>query len=151
MLKSAIVLFGLLFLAQASLAQKPTREQIVRADKAEREAEGFWLYNDLDKAYELARASGKPILVTLRCIPCDECVKLDDDLVDNDRVIRPLLEQFVCVRIVGTNGLDLNTFQYDTDQSFALFMLNADKTIYGRFDTRSHRTSQQSCFGWQDG
>lgn len=140
MFKSTVAFVGLLFIAQTALAQKPTREQKVRADKAEVEAEGFWLYNDLDKAYQLARESGKPILVTLRCIPCDECVKLDDDLVDSDPVIRPLLEQFVCVRIVGTNGLDLNTFQYDTDQSFALFMLNADKTIYGRFGTRSHRT-----------
>ena len=140
MLKSLMTLLSLLFLAQAVLAQKPTREQKVRADKAEVEAAGFWLYNDLDKAYQLASASGKPILVTLRCIPCDECVKLDDELVDNDPVIRPLLEQFVCVRIVGANGLDLDTFQYDTDQSFALFMLNADKTIYGRFGTRSHRT-----------
>jgi hypothetical protein len=67
-------------------------------------------------------------------------VKLDDDLVDRDPVIRPLLEQFVCVRQVSTNGLDLKTFQYDTDQSFAVFMLNADGTIYGRFGTRSHRT-----------
>ncbi len=140
MIKSMVTVLGLLFLSQAVLAQKPTREQKVRADKAEVEAEGFWLYNDLDTAYQLARESGKPILVTLRCIPCEECVKLDDDLVDSDPVIRPLLEQFVCVRIVGTNGLDLNTFQYDTDQSFALFMLNADKTIYGRFGTRSHRT-----------
>ena len=30
------------------------------------------------------RTTGKPILVVLRCIPCEECVKLDDDLVDND-------------------------------------------------------------------
>lgn len=140
MFKSTMAFVGLLFIAQSVLAQKPTRDQKVRADKAEVEAEGFWLYNDLDKAYQLARESGKPILVTLRCIPCEECVKLDDDLVDTDPVIRPLLEQFVCVRIVGTNGLDLNTFQYDTDQSFALFMLNADNTIYGRFGTRSHRT-----------
>lgn len=43
-------------------------------------------------------------------------------------------------RQVSTNGLDLNLFQYDTDQSFAVFFLNADKTIYGRFGTRSHRT-----------
>lgn len=140
MIKSTIAFLGLLLIAQPALAQKPTRDQKVRADKAEVEAKGFWLYNDLDKAYQLARQSGKPILVALRCIPCEECVKLDDDLVDNDPIIRPLLEQFVCVRIVGTNGLDLNTFQYDTDQSFALFMLNADKTIYGRFGTRSHRT-----------
>jgi hypothetical protein len=34
----------------------------------------------------------------------------------------------------------LDTFQYDTDQSFAIFMLNADGTVYGRFGTRSHRT-----------
>ena len=31
-------------------------------------------------------------------------------------------------------------FQFDTDQSFAVFLLNADGTIYGRFGTRSHRT-----------
>ncbi len=94
----------------------------------------------LTKAFEQARETGKPILVVLRCIPCHECVKLDDELVDKDPVIRPLLEQFVCVRQVSTNGLDLSQFQYDTDQSFAVFMLNADGTVYGRFGTRSHRT-----------
>jgi hypothetical protein len=130
-----------LFLApQLALSQNPTREQKVRADKAKVESAGFWIYNDLPKAYALAKETGKPIVVSMRCIPCEECVKLDDDVVDADPVIRPLLEQFVCVRIVGTNGLDLDTFQYDTDQSFAMFMLNADKTIYGRFGTRSHRT-----------
>src|SRR5690606_12493665 len=76
----------------------------------------------------------------LRCIPCEECVKLDDELMDNDPVLRPLMEQFVCARQVSTNGLDLSLFQFDTDQSFAVFMLNADGTIYGRFGTRSHRT-----------
>jgi hypothetical protein len=44
------------------------------------------------------------------------------------------------VRLVSTNGLDLSLFQYDYDQSFAVFLLNADGTIYGRFGTRSHRT-----------
>ncbi|MCD0461444.1 Trx7/PDZ domain-containing (seleno)protein [Roseiconus lacunae] len=116
------------------------REQAVRSDKQRVEAEGFWMYNDIPGALEKAKKSGKPIVVVLRCLPCEECVKLDDELVDNDPVIRPLLEQFICVRQVGTNGLDLDTFQYDTDQSWALFFLNADKTIYGRFGTRSHRT-----------
>ena len=50
------------------------------------------------------------------------------------------MDQFVCARQVSTNGLDLSLFQYDTDQSFAIFLLNADGTIYGRFGTRSHRT-----------
>ncbi len=55
--------------------------------------------------------------------------------------MRPLLEKFVCVRVVSTNGLDLSLFQFDYDQSFAVFLLNADGTIYGRFGTRSHRTN----------
>lgn len=117
-----------------------TREEKVRGDRARVESAGIWLYNDFDKALDIAREKDKPVLVVLRCVPCEECVKLDDELVDNDPVIRSLLDQYVCVRIVGTNGLDLDVFQFDTDQSFAVFMLNADKTIYGRFGTRSHRT-----------
>ncbi len=120
--------------------EKKSREQKVREDRDRVEAEGFWMYNDLPGAIAKARSTGKPILVVLRCLPCEECVKLDDELVDTDPVIRPLLDKFVCVRIVGTNGLDLRTFQFDTDQSFAVFLLNADGTIYGRFGTRSHRT-----------
>ncbi len=120
--------------------EKKTRDQKVREDQHRVTQEGFWIYNDLPNAFRQAKETGKPILVVLRCIPCEECVKLDDDLVDTDPVLKPLLEKFVCVRVVSTNGLDLSLFQYDTDQSFAVFMLNADRTIYGRFGTRSHRT-----------
>lgn len=123
-----------------ALAQQKTREEKVREDREQVEADGFWRYNDLPGAFAEARETGKPLLVVLRCIPCDECVKLDDDLVDKDPVIRPLLEQFVCIRQVSTNGLDLSLFQFDTDQSFAVFLLNADGTVYGRFGTRSHHT-----------
>src|SRR5262249_23005059 len=80
-------------------------------------------------------------LVVLRCIPCEECVKLDDEVVNEHERVRPLLNKFIRVRIVGTNGLDLSLFQFDYDQSFAVFLLNADGAIYGRFGTRSHRTS----------
>ena len=76
-------------------------------------------------------------MVVLRCIPCEECVKLDDDLVDQDERLQAALEKFVRVRVVSANGLDLSLFQFDTDQSFAVFMLNADGTIYGRYGTRS--------------
>jgi len=115
-------------------------EQKVRDDRAKVEKEGFWIYNDLPRAYDEAKKSGKPMLVIMRCIPCEECVKLDDDLVNQDKRVRPLLEKFVCVRIVSTNGLDLSLFQYDYDQSFAAFLMNADGAVYGRFGTRSHRT-----------
>jgi len=135
-LRLAVVL---LLISGTPLAAQ-TREEKVQRDRERVTAEGFWIYNDLARGFAEAKKTGKPLLVVLRCIPCEECVKLDDDLVDRDPVVRPLLEQFVCVRQVSTNGLDLNLFQYDTDQSFAVFMLNADGTIYGRFGTRSHRT-----------
>lgn len=136
----AITLTLILCTSTLPAQQKKTRDQKVREDREKVTQQGFWIYNDLDAGFRRAKESGKPMLVVLRCIPCEECVKLDDDLVDQDPVLRPLLEQFVCVRIVSTNGLDLSLFQFDTDQSFAVFMLNADRTIYGRFGTRSHRT-----------
>src|SRR5262249_53772999 len=128
-------------LVPAVPAGAQTREQKVRDDRAKIEAEGFWIYNDLAKGFAEAEKTGKPLLVVLRCIPCEECVKLDDDLVNQDPRVRPLLERFVRVRVVSANGLDLGLFQFDYDQSFAAFFLNAGRTIYGRFGTRSHRTS----------
>jgi len=117
--------------------QQPTREQKVRGDKAKVEAAGFWIYNDLAKGVAEAKKSGQPLLVTLRCIPCVDCVKLDEELVETDPKLRPLLEKFVRVRIISANNLDLSLFQFDTDQSFAVFLLNADGAIYGRYGTRS--------------
>jgi hypothetical protein len=114
-----------------------TREEKVRNDKAKVTAAGFWIYNDLAQGFAEAKQTGKPLVVVLRCIPCEDCVKLDDDLVDQNERLQKLLEQFVRVRVVSANGLDLSLFQFDTDQSFAVFLLNADGTIYGRFGTRS--------------
>jgi len=48
------------------------------------------------------------------------------------------MRKFVGVRLVQANGLDLKLFQFDWDLTFAVFFLNADRTIYGRFGTRSH-------------
>jgi len=123
------------------LAYGQSREEKVRLDRAKVEAEGRWIYGDLAKGFAAAKKSGKPLLVVFRCIPCEECVKLDDELIDENAQIKELLPQFECVRVVSTNGLDLSLFQFDYDQSFAVFMLNADGTIYGRFGTRSDRTA----------
>ncbi len=49
------------------------------------------------------------------------------------------MEQFVRVRVVQGNALDLSLFQFDTDLTFAAFFLNADRTVYGRFGTRSEQ------------
>src|SRR5262249_30009643 len=95
-------------LALAASGGAQTREQKVRADRKKVEAEGGWIYNDLARAFAEAKRTARPMLVVLRCIPCHECVKLDDDLVNQDRRVRPLLEKFVCVRVISTNGLDLS-------------------------------------------
>src|SRR6266496_6724310 len=49
------------------------------------------------------------------------------------------MDKFVCVRLVHANALDLTLFQFDYDLTFAVFFMNADKTIYGRFGSRSDR------------
>ena len=113
--------FLFLSLFQSDLLAQ-TRQQKVLGDKLKFEATGSWFYNDLEKGFETARQLNQPMLVVLRCIPCEECVKLDDDLIEVNPKLQQLLKSFVRVRVVGTNGLDLSMFQFDTDQSFAAFI-----------------------------
>ena len=49
------------------------------------------------------------------------------------------MDRFVCVRLVQANALDLSLFQFDYDLTFAVFFMNADRTIYGRYGSRSDR------------
>lgn len=49
------------------------------------------------------------------------------------------MDQFVSVRLVQANGLNLNQFQFDYDLTFSVFLMNADGTIYGRYGSRSDR------------
>src|SRR5438876_8257996 len=49
------------------------------------------------------------------------------------------MDKFVCVRVVQANALDLALFQFDYDLTFAVFFMNADRTIYGRYGSRSDR------------
>ena len=137
------LLFCILLLSSAAGAFAQEREKKVRNDRKAVEDEGYWIYNDLPKGFEDAQKSGKPLLVAIRCIPCEACAQLDAQVVNRDPAVRKLLDEFVCVRIVHANGLDLSLFQYDYDQSFAAFFLNADKTIYGRYGTRSHETESE--------
>jgi serine protease Do len=135
---SRLLLAGLIIvLGMPTLALAQSRDQKVRTDKEKFEAAGYWIYNDLAKGFAEAKKTGRPLLVTLRCIPCEHCVKLDDELVETDAKLRPMLDKFVRVRVVSANGLDLSLFQFDTDQSYTVFMLNGDGSIYGRYGTRS--------------
>lgn len=120
------------------------RETKVRNDRKNVEEAGRWIYNDLPKGIAEAKKSGKPLLVIFRCIPCEACAQLDSQVVAKDSTVQKLLDEFVRVRIVQANGMDLSLFQFDYDQSMAAFFLNADMTIYGRFGTRSDQTESDA-------
>src|SRR5262249_1722148 len=135
-----VISVALAFLALVSPASAQDRATKVKNDRARVEEAGFWIYNDLPRGIEQAQQTKKPILVVFRCIPCEACAQLDEQVVERDPAVRELLEKFVCVRIVHANGMDLSQFQFDYDQSWAAFFLNPDMTIYGRYGTRSHRT-----------
>jgi len=58
------------FLASSfSLSAADERSEKVIKDRAVVQDAGFWIYDDLAKAQEQARTTGKPILMVLRCIP----------------------------------------------------------------------------------
>ncbi len=119
------------------------RDAKVRNDRKAFQASTDWIYNNLDEGIKAAQAADKPLLVVFRCIPCEACQEFDDDVARRDPIIRDLLDEFVCVRIVQANTIDLTRFQHDFDQSFAAYLMNPDLTIYGRFGTRSGRPEHE--------
>ncbi len=51
--------------------------------------------------------------------------------------MRELLDDFVCVRLVRMNGIDLGQFQFDYDQTWAAVFLHPDGTVFARYGGRS--------------
>ena len=114
------------------------REGAVRGDRAKMEADARWLYNDVDKGFAEAKRTGKPLLVVLRCVPCVSCMGIDAGILEATG-LDGLLDQFVCVRVINANGLDLQRFQFDYDLSLSTLFFNGDGTVYGRFGSWTHQ------------
>lgn len=142
-MRLALAVLAALFFVTSAHAQNE-REKRLNEDRAAFESSEQWYYNDLERGFAEAKKSGKPLLVVLRCVPCEACKVFDEQVAHDDPRIKPLLEEFVCVRVIKTNGLDLSLFQSDFDQSFAVFLLNADRTVYGRYGTRPETQSQET-------
>ena len=90
-----------------------------------------------------AKKTGKPLLVVLRCVPCLSCVGLDAEVL-KEPSLAPLLDQFVCVRVINANTLDLSRFQFDYDLSFSTLIFNADGTLYGRYGSWTHQADPEA-------
>ncbi len=120
------------------------REGAVRADAAAMRENERWIYNDLYAAFDEAARSGRPLMIVLRCVPCLACMGLDAEVLTEGETLKPLLDQFVRVRLINANALDLSLFQFDYDLSFSVIFLNADRTIYGRFGSWEHQKDSQN-------
>lgn len=115
------------------------REGAVRADRAAMENDKRWAYNDIESGFRQAKLTGKPLLVVLRCVPCLSCMGLDSAVLMQGDELAPLLDQFVCVRVINANALDLTRFQFDFDLSFSTLFFNGDGAVYGRYGSWSHQ------------
>ncbi|HUR47050.1 MAG TPA: Trx7/PDZ domain-containing (seleno)protein [Candidatus Saccharimonadales bacterium] len=97
----------------------------------------------LPKGFTEAKRTGKPLLVVLRCVPCLACAGIDSAVLLQETELAPLLDKFVCVRVINANALDLSLFQFDYDLSFSTLFFNGDGTVYGRYGSWKHQRDPQ--------
>jgi hypothetical protein len=130
--RASLVFLSVLFPCAASLAQDNLQRTLDDTGVGR-----HWIYDDFERARALARQTGKPLLVLFRCVPCQCAEQLDEQVARQGSPLEELEQQFVCVRLVQMKGVDLHLFQFDRDLSFAVLLMNADGTVYGRYGTRA--------------
>lgn len=118
--------FGALLMTAA-----PTGAQRAREDEGKKYG---WL-SSLEEGKAEARRSGKPLMVVLRCVPCDDCRAFDGQVARLEK-IKDTADQFVRVRLTRIEPLDLSLFDFDYDLTFAIFFLSADDEVYSRYGGR---------------
>jgi len=141
MITTRLLLASLLSLLTVSAPAEtvPDRKGAVLNDRANLENDPRWIYNDYEKGFAEGKKQGKPVLIVLRCIPCLACAGIDAKVLLENTELTPLLDQFVCVRVINANALDLSKFQFDFDLSFTTMIFNGDGTLYGRYGSWTHQ------------
>jgi serine protease Do len=140
---SAVV--GVLLLPLILSAQTvKDREGAIRNDRKQMTGNARWIYNDIDAGFAEAQRSGKPLMVILRCVPCMACMGIDTEVLTENADLKPLMDQFVRVRVINANALDLSRFQFDYDLSFSTLFFNGDGTTYGRYGSWEHQHDSQN-------
>ena len=142
---AAAILLSACLAPMAPMAPAETvkdREGAVRGDRAAMEKNDRWIYNDIGQGFREARSSGRPLMVVLRCVPCMACMGIDAAVLTSPE-LSPILDQFVRVRVINANDLDLARFQFDFDLSFSTVFFNGDGTLYGRFGSWQHQRNPQ--------
>lgn len=104
-----------------------------------------WRY-DVNKAFATAKQNGRPVFVTMRCLPCKQCSVFDKTILDGGPELDPLFKQFVTVRLTSVHDLDLNLFpieEYqDLDLSWWGWFFSPEGEIYSVFGGRDHESDE---------
>ena len=99
---------------------------------------------DFAAALREARASNRPLFVTLRCMPCGQCQSFDQAVLEGGPDLDPLLAQFVTVRLTSVLDLDLRVFPVegwqDLDLSWWGYFLSPRAEIYGVFGGKDEQS-----------
>lgn len=128
--------FVLAVMAATAFAEEPPLLKTLEDKHAE--GADFWFYNDMERAFAAARKQNKPLMVTFRCVPCEDCKGFDAEVAQgNEAIGRLAADKFIPVRQVEMKGVDLTQFQFDYDLNWAAMFLNADGTVYARYGTQS--------------
>ena len=89
-----------------------------------------------------AKATGRPLLVTWRCLPCKQCATFDKDVLEGGPELSPLLKQFITVRMTDAGMLDERFFPYrgyqDLDISWWGYFLSPQGRLYAVFGGKDH-------------
>jgi len=98
--------------------------------------------SDLAGAFAEARDKNIPLLVTWRCLPCEQCAEFDKDVLDGSSELSPLLRRFITVRMTNATALDETYFPYrthqDLDLSWWAYFLSPEGELYGVFGGKDH-------------
>ena len=98
--------------------------------------------SDVRAALAEAKASDRPLLVTLRCLPCKQCAGFDAAVLEGDGGLEDVLAQYVTVRITSASDLDLRLFPVegwqDLDLSWWGWILSPEGRIYSIFGGKDH-------------
>ncbi|MCR9248561.1 MAG: thioredoxin family protein [bacterium] len=126
----------------AAPARQPDWDTILGASQAKvpgPQAEVRWR-DDLSRALAEARETGRPVFVTLRCLPCKQCSGFDKNVLEGGDELTPLLRQFITVRLTDAMALDLVRLPaagyQDFDLSWWGYLLSPEAQLYGVFGGR---------------
>lgn len=95
---------------------------------------------DIMAAFAEARLSNRPVLVTLRCLPCKQCSDFDKEVLDGGSYLDPFLTQFITVRLTDANALDFRVFPVegfqDLDLSWWGYFMSPEGRVYAIYGGR---------------